>query len=194
LLGRLENGGYMQTGSWLVSRELAQAAGPWNTQLLGDDDGEYCCCVLMASEGVHFVWGAKAYYRSTGDDTLSYIGTSDRKRDAQWISMELQIGYLRSLEDSERSRAACVKYLQDYMVNFYPERLDIFEKAAKLATDLGGQIDAPTMPWKYSWIKALFGSHFARQTQLTLPRFKRKMLSYGDLALDRLSRAHCAKS
>ena len=31
----------MQTGTWLVSRELADAAGAWDTRLLGDDDGEY---------------------------------------------------------------------------------------------------------------------------------------------------------
>ena len=31
----------MQTATWLVSRELTEAAGPWDTRLLGDDDGEY---------------------------------------------------------------------------------------------------------------------------------------------------------
>ena len=32
---------HMQTATWLVSRELTEAAGPWDTRLLGDDDGEY---------------------------------------------------------------------------------------------------------------------------------------------------------
>ena len=39
---------YMQTASWLVSRELTEAAGPWDTRLLGDDDGEYFCRVLLS--------------------------------------------------------------------------------------------------------------------------------------------------
>ena len=70
---------YMQTASWLVSRELAEAAGPWDTRLLGDDDGEYFCRVLLASDGVRFVPEAKVYYRTSGTSSLSYIGNSDKK-------------------------------------------------------------------------------------------------------------------
>lgn len=29
----------MQTSTWLTSRELAEAAGPWDTRMLSDDDG-----------------------------------------------------------------------------------------------------------------------------------------------------------
>ena len=46
---------HMQTATWLTSRELAEAAGPWDTRLLVDDDGEYFCRVLLASEGTRFV-------------------------------------------------------------------------------------------------------------------------------------------
>ncbi len=125
LVRKMEQNLYMQTASWLVSRELVEAAGPWDTRLLGDDDGEFFCRVLLASEGVRFVPEAKVYYRSSGTSSLSYIGTSDRKRVAQMCSMQLHIAYLRSLEDSERTRAASVKYLQNWLVFFYPERMDI---------------------------------------------------------------------
>ena len=94
---------YMQTASWLVSRELAEAAGPWDTRLLGDDDGEYFCRVLLASDGVRFVPEAKVYYRTSGTSSLSYIGNSDRKMVAQLCSMDLHIRYIRSLEDSPES-------------------------------------------------------------------------------------------
>ena len=40
LLLKMEHGVFMQTATWLVSRELTEAAGPWDTRLLGDDDGE----------------------------------------------------------------------------------------------------------------------------------------------------------
>jgi glycosyltransferase involved in cell wall biosynthesis len=55
LLRKMQHNLHMQTATWLVSRELTEAAGPWNTQLLGDDDGEYFCRVLLASKGVRFV-------------------------------------------------------------------------------------------------------------------------------------------
>ena len=37
---KMEHNLHMQTGTWLVSRELTELAGPWNSDLLGDDDGE----------------------------------------------------------------------------------------------------------------------------------------------------------
>ena len=146
LLRKMGQNLYMQTATWLVSRELTEAAGPWDTRLLGDDDGEYFCRVLLASDGVRFVPEARVYYRASGSSSLSYMGRSNRKLEAQWISMQLHIGYLRSLEDSERVRAACVKCLQNWMIYFYPERLDIFENAAEMAEGLGGNYRSRACP------------------------------------------------
>jgi glycosyltransferase involved in cell wall biosynthesis len=174
---------YMQTASWLVSRELTEAAGPWDTRLLGDDDGEYFCRVLLASESVRFVPEAKVYYRASGSNSLSYIGNSDRKREAQWCSMQLHIGYLRSLEDSYRVRTACVRFLQTWMVYFYPERLDIFQQAQAMSRELGGELSAPRLSWKYSWIKALFGWRIARRAQLVLPNFRWSIVRFWDKML-----------
>jgi len=186
LMRKMEQNVYMQTASWLVSRELTEEAGPWDTRLLGDDDGEYFCRVLMASEGVRFVPGSKVYYRASGSSSLSYIGSSDRKRDAQWLSMKLHIGYLRSLEDSERSRAACVKFLQNWMVFFYPERIDLFKQAQEMSESLGGHLEPPRFSWKYSWIKALFGGNLARRAQLTLPKLKWSIIRFWDKMLFRI--------
>ncbi len=162
----------MQTASWLVSRELSEAAGPWDTRLLGDDDGEYFCRVLLSSNGVKFVPKSKVYYRESGAGSLSYIGGSDRKRDAQWVSMQLHVRYVRSLEDSERVRQACVKYLQTWMVYFYPERMDLFRQAEELARQLGGEVHPPSLSWKYKWIKAMFGLATAKRAQVIFPRLR----------------------
>ena len=47
LVRQMEENIYMQTATWLVSREVTEAAGPWDTRLLGDDDGEYFSRVLL---------------------------------------------------------------------------------------------------------------------------------------------------
>jgi glycosyltransferase involved in cell wall biosynthesis len=107
MLRQMEHNIYMQTATWLVSRELTEAAGPWDTRLLGDDDGEYFCRVLLASHGTRFVPEARVYYRMAGPSSLSYVGHSDRKLEAQWISMRLHIRYLQSLQDGERVRGTC---------------------------------------------------------------------------------------
>jgi glycosyltransferase involved in cell wall biosynthesis len=160
---------HMQTATWLVSRELTEAAGPWNTLLIGDDDGEYFCRVLLASEGVKFVPGAKVYYRQGRPGSWSYIGRSERKMVAQWKSMESHIGYIRSLEDSPRVRAACVQYLQNWLLAFYPERPDLVAQATAMATSLGGKLEEPRLSWKYSWIRTLFGWNAAKQAKIILP-------------------------
>lgn len=172
LLRKLEQNIYMQTSSWLVSRELAEAAGPWDTRLLGDDDGEYFCRVLLASDGVRFVPESKVLYRSFGYDGLSYIGRSARKCEAHWLSMQLHIRYVRSLEDSPRVRAACLRYLRNCLIYFYPERPDIVEQASQIARDLRGMLGPPCLSWKYAWVKALFGWNRAKGVQISMRRLR----------------------
>jgi glycosyltransferase involved in cell wall biosynthesis len=171
LLRKLEQNLYMQTASWLVSRELSEAAGPWDTRLLGDDDGEYFCRVLLASDGVRFVPEGRVFYR-VAPNSLSYIGRSDRKMNAQWCSMESHIRYLRSLEDTPRVRAACVTYLQNWLINFYPERPDIIQRAQQMAKELGGELAAPQLSWKYYWIRVLFGWDLAKRARVSWPAFR----------------------
>jgi glycosyltransferase involved in cell wall biosynthesis len=167
LLRKMEHNIYMQTATWLVSRELAEAAGPWDTRLIGDDDGEYFCRVLAASVGTRFVPESKVYYRGPGlaFRSLSHIGDSNVKQTAHWISMQLHISCLRSMEESPRVRAACLRYLQTSLIYFYPQREDILCQARQLAGELGGSLNAPDLSWKYSWMQSTFGWNTAKQGQ-----------------------------
>ena len=171
---------FMQTAVWLVSRELANAAGPWNTNMLSDDDGEYFCRVLAASSGIRFVPEAKVYYRSVGTTSLSYVGRSNRKLDAKWGSLKLHMGHLLGLEDNARSRAACLRYLQNHLVDFFPFRPDIVEQMHEKAKELGGELQPPRLPWKYSWITHLAGWDFAKRVQLLLPALKWSVIRFWD--------------
>ena len=167
---KLENNTYLQTACWLVSRQLTEAAGPWNTALLGDDDGEYFARVLLASDGVRFVPGSRVYYR-IAPASLAYIGRSERKMEAQWRSMQLTIGYVRSLDDGPRARAACRTYLQNWLGAFYPDRMDLVEQAQTLARELGGELRLPRPSWKYAWLKPL-GAAAVKRAQVALPGAK----------------------
>ena len=192
LLRKMEQNLHMQTATWLVSRELTEAAGPWDTTLLGDDDGEYFCRVLLASDGVKFVPESRVYYRST-PNSLSYIGRSTKKMEAQWRSMELHVSYLRLLEESDRVRRACVKYLQNWLDNFYPERPDIVNRAQELAASLGGELEIPRLSWKYVWIDALLGRTAAKRAKIYLPKMRWSFQRSWDKALFRLeNRGHFA--
>lgn len=50
--------------SWLISRDLINLAGPWNEDLLLNQDGEFISRVLFNAQGVRFSENAQVYYRS----------------------------------------------------------------------------------------------------------------------------------
>jgi len=178
----------MQTATWLVSREVTEAAGPWDTRLLGDDDGEYFSRVVNVSSGIRFVPQSRVYYRITPTGRLSYIGRSNKKMEAQFLGMKLQIEYLRAREDSDRIRAACVNYLQTWLYNFYPNRPELVQEAQKLAQSLGGQLYPPRISWKYAWIEKLFGFAAAKHTQLSYNQIKSSALRAWDKMMYSLER------
>lgn len=186
LLRKMGENLHMQTATWLTSRELADAAGPWDTRLMSDDDGEYYCRVLLASEGTRFVPQAKVFYRITTSNRWSRVGSSDKKKDALLLSMKLHVRYLRSLEESERVRKACLNYMQTWFENFYPERPDIVAELQDLAARLQGHLDVPRLRWKYAWIKPIFGWRAAKWAQTVLPELKTSLIRYWDRAMYRL--------
>jgi glycosyltransferase involved in cell wall biosynthesis len=188
LTRKMDNSLHMQTDNWLVSRALTEAAGPWDCRLFRDNDGEYFCRVILASDGIVFVPDAKSYYRSAGVKSVSYIGKSNKKLESLFLAMKLHIQYLRSLEDSERTRSACVNYLQTWLPSFYPDRLDLVHEAQQLADSLGGQLSVPKASWKYAWIEKLFGFAAAKHTDLYYNRTKSSALRAWDKMMYSLER------
>ncbi len=186
LLRKMAEDLYMQTATWLTSRELAEAAGPWDTRLLSDDDAEYFCRVLLASEGTRFAPEARVFYRITPSNRLSYIGASNKKKDAMMLSMKLHVQYLRMLEDSERVRKACLAYLQIWYPIFYPERPDIVTELQDMAAQLQGRLEEPRLRWKYAWMKPLLGWETAKWAQNVLPQLKASCIRYCDKAIYQL--------
>jgi PST family polysaccharide transporter len=172
LLRKMDQNVFMQTAAWLVSRELTEAAGPWDVRLLGDDDGEYFCRVLLASDEVRFVPDAKVYYRAFRYNSLSYIGRFPEKIEAHWLSMQLHIRYLRSLEQSPRVNHACVEFLRASLASFYPDRSDIVEEAQRMAAEMGEELGLPRLSWKYAWIRSLFGWEAAKPAQVQARKFR----------------------
>jgi glycosyltransferase involved in cell wall biosynthesis len=186
LLRKMGDNLHMQTATWLTSRELAEAAGPWDIRLLSDDDGEYFCRVLLASENTRFVPEARVFYRVTESSRLSHIGASDRKKDAMMVSMKLHVQYLLALEDSERTQKVCLTYLQNWYDNFYPERPDIIAELQSLAAQLRGHLEEPRLRWKYAWMKPVLGWKAAKWAQRALPQLKASCIRQCDKALYRL--------
>ena len=183
LIRKMGSNLHMQTDNWLVSRELSEAAGPWDYRLWRDNDGEYFSRVIIASDGIRFVPEAKSYYRVAGFRSVSYIGGSNKKLESLCLSMNLHIQYLRSLEDSDRTRAACVQYIRNWLHEFYPYRIDLAQQLKDLGHSLGDSVQDPQLSWKYNWLVTLCGWGAGRRAQLMLPKLKGSAIIAWDKAM-----------
>jgi glycosyltransferase involved in cell wall biosynthesis len=186
LLRKLGQNLFMPPTTWLVSRELTEAAAPWDERLSLDDDGEYFSRVAVASERIQFVPGAPSYYRASGSGSLSSVDQSKKKLNSLWLSLQLQIRYLLHLEDSDRTRAACVVFLKNWLKYFYPWRMDIIAEAKQLAETLGGYLDLPRFRRKYAWIEIFGGRQAAARAEQTLPNFKMAVARWWDKTMFQL--------
>jgi hypothetical protein len=108
------------------------------------------------------------------------------------VSMKLHVEYLRSLEESERVRKACVAYMQNWLDQFYPERPDIIAELQGLAMQLQGHLEAPRLRWKYAWMKPILGYKAAKQAQMVLPQVKASLIQQWDKAMFKLQTPEAA--
>lgn len=155
---KLNSGYWMAIESWLVSRDLAERAGPWDIRLSMDDDGDYFCRVVAACKKIIFVPRAKSYCRRVNTRSLSSTtNLTEEKIESQMMSSYLQSRCLLSFENSPRTRTACIKEFHRVLILCYPEKERLFSKASEHIRTLG-RIHIPSiLSWKYSWINKLFG-------------------------------------
>ena len=191
LVRKWENNAHMNPATWLVSRRLTEQAGPWDKRLVYCEDGEYFCRVILASHGIRFVPEATVLYRATAS-SASYMGRSTRKMESHLLGAQLEISYLQAFDDNERVRAACLKYLQTWFLNFYPEQKALVERLQQLAAMLGGQLDVPKSAWKYRWIEKLFGLTAAKRARYRWNQCKSLAIRSWDNALFRLEGGNAA--
>lgn len=162
---------WMSIESWLISREISDAAGPWDARLIRDNDGEYFSRAVCASDGTLHVSDSKSFVRRASFGSVSRdFSLSDAKLQSLFLSKSLQIGQLRSLDDSAKTRAICLKYLQDWLIYYYPENEDLVEKSRLLARELGGELQEPALNWKYDLVRKTFGWSSAKKALFDVPK------------------------
>lgn len=161
LLRRFSEKIWMINSSWLVSRRLSELAGPWDERLLIDNDGEYFCRVVAVSEKIKFIAESKSYYRDGSMGSLSK-NKGNKALESRVLSTSLCIGYLRALEDSERTRAACLKFLQRRIRYIYPDNHAMLEKVTKTVQELEGVLLPPQESFIFFVIRKIFGWKIAK--------------------------------
>lgn len=167
IVTRFRDNVWMNPAVWLVSRRLADLAGPWDTRLArsGDDDGEYICRVAGVSDGVRFVPQARCYYRIGTVGSLNWkMETSEEVLESLVLSLTLCVQHLLRLEDSTRTRDASVNYLQTFLAYFYGTDDRFYEELNRFARErLGRALRRPSVSWKYRPLEFVAGPRFTRK-------------------------------
>ena len=70
-LSRAQGLGMMYPALWLVPRSLVDEVGPWCSELTLNNDAEYFTRILLKADRVLFCGGARTYYRSGIQGSLS---------------------------------------------------------------------------------------------------------------------------
>jgi len=170
---KFEQDEWLHTTCWLVSRQLTERAGPWLDLRSPDDDGEYFCRVVAASSGIVFVPTAKSYWRVGNTASFSYSRESSvASLRAMLESTRRCIAVFRSLEESERSRKACVTFLRNRLIYFYPDQKEMLSQIYAMAEELGGTLSKPPLLPHYEMVRQILGWKLAKRAQDLIPNLK----------------------
>lgn len=163
-IAKFDQNTWMHPAVWLVGRELTSSAGPWDERLSLDDDGEYFCRVVAHSSLVQFIPEAVCYYRQGNLGSLS-CQRSDRALESVFLSIRQCIAHARSVADDERTKGACLRYLQQQLFYFYPDKTALLEQARALAHDLGGKLAPPSTHRVFKLLSSIFGWRTAKRAK-----------------------------
>jgi len=157
-------GPMMQCALWLIPRPVLERAGLWDERLSLINDFEFFARVLVHTEGVRFTPGARLYYRSGLDDSLS--GQDSREHvESAFLSLKLGTQHLLHEEESERTRRAAANVLQDFIYAYFPNHSDLREKIRGRIEDLGGSDLQPGGPPGFEVLRPVLGWKMARRIQ-----------------------------
>ena len=130
-------GGMIQPNTWLVPRILIDKAGQWNEELSLDDDGEFFCRVVLASQGVKFAETGFNYYRKFKEHK-SLSGQKSRKSiESAILSNNLKYQHLSKLSSDKIIDKIFAKHYWWLGVLIYPQFTDLSNYCILKGKELG---------------------------------------------------------
>jgi glycosyltransferase involved in cell wall biosynthesis len=122
--------GMMQSGMFLIPKNLLQKAGGWNEELSLIDDFEFFPRLLLTAEKILFCKQAILYYRSGNQNTLSGNSSSKGLHSA-YRALELTTQRILQEEDSLPAKTILANYWSLWAYHFYPKEKLLLKGAQK---------------------------------------------------------------
>src|SRR6266496_3113438 len=154
----------MQPGLYLIPRPILEQAGLWNDKLSLIDDFEFFARILCKASEVRFASGARLYYRSGINGSLS-AQKSRRAVESAFRSLSDGTDHLLARRKDENARRACANVLQDFIYTYYPDHPDLRREMAARIAELGGSDLLPSGPPGFQSLRRFSGWKLARRIQ-----------------------------
>jgi len=154
LLNRFGQNIMMPNHSFLVSRKLTELVGPWNENLIINQDGEYFTRIIIACDLVKFHSESLCYYRRGNTRSIS---KKNRIFEAISISHNLCVDHLLNFQDTVEMRAAAANFLNQFVsVFFNVDSAEIYANKKRIE-NLGGVINHPELSGKFIFLNKILG-------------------------------------
>lgn len=164
LVASWEGGGMMHPAAWIAPRCVIETAGLWDEELSLNDDGEYFCRVLLASDGVRFCDEATTYYRSGNPTSLSHSHSEDALGSA-FRAVDLSTAHLMNAKNNRKTRHACASAFQRFIYTVYPRVSQLRRIAEERVREFEGTDLLPEGGKKFHLVRRMLGWKFAKRLQ-----------------------------
>ncbi|MEP6749379.1 MAG: glycosyltransferase [Bacteroidota bacterium] len=131
LYGVNEKNGMIQPNAFLMSKKLADKAGPYNISISPspDEDGEYFCRAILVATGILFTEAGINYYRKQTDSRSSLSNqVSHRHASGALRSLQLILHHLLHRENSLRVKKTMSLHFANF-IYLYSGYTDLCKKA-----------------------------------------------------------------
>jgi glycosyltransferase involved in cell wall biosynthesis len=166
-------GGMVTIHSWLTPRKLIDMAGPWNEKLSLDDDGEFFCRVILASEGIKFCDTGFNYYRKFNNKQSLSAQKSRKGMESAVLAIDLKLQHLKARTTELLVDRVFAKHYWWTGVMAYPQYKSLSKYCIQKAKQLGysgeryvggpgGHALAALLGWKMARMIAYYQQFFKR--------------------------------
>ena len=143
-------GGYgerwmVQTSAWLTPKSICDQIGPWNENLLLDQDGEYFARAVLASKGIRTTGGTNYYRRFFSGANISAKANKRENLESALLALELKSGYIAKQTQSDQFKQALSTLYLEIAINAFPGFSDISQKCEQRIRETGKKPVLPVM-------------------------------------------------